>query len=77
MYIDSVINGYYNYAYVFGGVITRVIAGVATALVMVLRGASGREYARTARCDSGPYRAVKITSKKRNAVLKAAFLFFE
>ena len=34
MYLDSVINGYYNYAYVFGGVITRVIAGVATALVM-------------------------------------------
>ena len=34
IYLDSVINGYYNYAYVFGGVITRVIAGVATALVM-------------------------------------------
>ena len=34
MYFDSVINGYYNYAYVFGGVITRVVAGVATALVM-------------------------------------------
>ena len=34
MYLDSVINGYYSYAYVFGGVITRVIAGVATALVM-------------------------------------------
>lgn len=34
MYLDSVINGYYNYAYVFGGVITRVVAGVATALVM-------------------------------------------
>ena len=34
MYLDSVINGYYNYAYVFGGVVTRVIAGVATALVM-------------------------------------------
>ena len=34
MYLDSVINGYYSYAYVFGGVVTRVIAGLATALVM-------------------------------------------
>ena len=34
MYLDSVINGYYSYVYVFGGVITRVIAGLATALVM-------------------------------------------
>lgn len=34
MYLDSVINGYYSYAYVFGGVVTRVAAGIATALVM-------------------------------------------
>ena len=34
MYLDSVINGYYTYAYVFGGIVTRVIAGLATALVM-------------------------------------------
>mgnify|MGYP004496621241 FL=1 len=34
MYLDSVINGYYSYAYVFGGIVTRVAAGIATALVM-------------------------------------------
>ena len=34
MYLDSIINGYYSYAYVFGGVVTRVSAGVATAVVM-------------------------------------------
>ena len=34
MYLDSVINGYYTYAYVFGGVLTRVAAGIATAIVM-------------------------------------------
>lgn len=34
MYCDSVINGYYSYAYVFGGVVTRVFAGIATAAVM-------------------------------------------
>ena len=34
MYFDSVVQGYYSYAYVFGGVVTRVIAGVITAVVM-------------------------------------------
>ena len=34
MYLDSVINGYYSYVYVFGNIVTRVIAGLATALVM-------------------------------------------
>lgn len=34
MYLDSVIQGYYSYAYVFGGVVTRVIAGIVTAIVM-------------------------------------------
>lgn len=34
MYLDSVIQGYYSYAYVFGGVVTRVAAGIATAVVM-------------------------------------------
>lgn len=34
MYLDSVINGYYSYAYVFGGVVIRVISGAATAVVM-------------------------------------------
>ena len=34
MYLDSVVQGYYSYAYVFGGVVTRVLAGVATAVVM-------------------------------------------
>ena len=34
MYLDSIINGYYSYAYVFGGVVTRVSAGIATAVVM-------------------------------------------
>ena len=34
MYLDSVVQGYYSYAYVFGGVVTRVLAGVVTAVVM-------------------------------------------
>lgn len=34
MYLDSIIQGYYSYAYVFGGAVTRVIAGIVTALVM-------------------------------------------
>ena len=34
MYFDSVVQGYYSYAYVFGGVVTRVAAGVVTAVVM-------------------------------------------
>ena len=34
MYIDSVVNGYYSYAYVFGGLVTRVVSGVLTALVL-------------------------------------------
>lgn len=34
MYLDSVIYGYYSYAYVFGGLVTRAIAGVLTAVVM-------------------------------------------
>ena len=34
MYLDSVVQGYYSYAYVFGGVVTRVIAGIVTAAVM-------------------------------------------
>ena len=34
MYFDSVVQGYYSYAYVFGGVVTRVIAGIVTAVVM-------------------------------------------
>ena len=34
MYLDSVVQGYYSYAYVFGGVVTRVIAGIVTAVVM-------------------------------------------
>ena len=34
MYLDSVVQGYYSYAYVFGGVVTRVVAGIVTALVM-------------------------------------------
>ncbi|MDO4812321.1 MAG: ECF transporter S component [Eubacteriales bacterium] len=34
MYLDSVIQGYYSYAYVFGGAVTRVIAGIATAVIM-------------------------------------------
>ena len=36
MYLDSVIYGYYSYAYVFGGLVIRVISGVATAVVMAL-----------------------------------------
>ena len=35
MYIDSVIFGYYSYAYVFGGLVVRVISGAATAVLMV------------------------------------------
>ena len=34
MYLDSVVQGYYSYAYVFGGIVTRVLAGVVTAVVM-------------------------------------------
>ena len=34
MYLDSIIQGYYSYAYVFGGAVTRIIAGIVTALVM-------------------------------------------
>ena len=34
MYLDSVIYGYYSYLYVFGGLVIRVISGVATAVVM-------------------------------------------
>lgn len=34
MYLDSVIYGYYSYAYVFGGLTIRIISGVATAVVM-------------------------------------------
>ncbi len=34
MYLDSVIYGYYTYAYVFGGLVTRVAAGLLTAIVM-------------------------------------------
>lgn len=34
MYLDSVVQGYYSYAYVFGGVVTRVAAGAVTAVVM-------------------------------------------
>lgn len=34
MYLDSVIQGYYSYAYVFGGVVTRVVTGIATAVIM-------------------------------------------
>ena len=34
MYLDSVIQGYYSYAYVFGGIGTRVVAGIATAVIM-------------------------------------------
>ena len=36
MYLDSVVQGYYSYAYVFGGIVTRAIAGVVTAIVMAL-----------------------------------------
>ncbi|MDD5913855.1 MAG: ECF transporter S component [Oscillospiraceae bacterium] len=34
MYLDSVIQGYYSYAYVFGGLTLRVISGIATAVIM-------------------------------------------
>ena len=34
MYLDSVIQGYYSYAYVFGGLTLRVILGIATAVIM-------------------------------------------
>ena len=34
MYLDSVAYGYYSFAYVFGGLLTRFAAGLATALVM-------------------------------------------
>lgn len=34
MYLDSIIQGYYSYAYVFGGVVSRVIAGIVTAIIM-------------------------------------------
>ena len=33
MYIDSKIYGYYSFAYVFGGILPRVIAGVIIAFV--------------------------------------------
>ena len=33
MYVDSVIFGYYSWAYVFGAVIPRIIAGILTAAV--------------------------------------------
>ncbi len=36
MYLDSVIYHYYTFAYVFGGILTRVGAGVLTAIVMTL-----------------------------------------
>lgn len=36
MYLDSVIYGYYTYAYVFGGIAARVFSGAATAVVMAL-----------------------------------------
>ena len=35
MYIDSVIYNYYSYAYVFGGLVVRIISGAATAVLMV------------------------------------------
>ena len=35
MYFDSVLYGYYTYAYVFGGLVVRIVSGVATAIVMV------------------------------------------
>lgn len=34
MYLDSVVQGYYSYAYVFGGIVTRILAGIVTAVVM-------------------------------------------
>ena len=34
MYLDRVIQGYYSYAYVFGGLTLRVISGIATAVIM-------------------------------------------
>ncbi len=34
MYLDSVLYGYYSYAYVFGGLVVRVVSGMATAVVM-------------------------------------------
>lgn len=36
MYLDSVIYGYFSYAYVFGHLFIRVVSGVATAVVMAL-----------------------------------------
>lgn len=36
MYIDSKIFGYYSYAYVFGAMIPRIIAGVITAVVFAV-----------------------------------------
>ena len=35
MSIDSVIYNYYSYAYVFGGLVVRIISGAATAVLMV------------------------------------------
>ncbi len=36
MYIDSKMYGYYSYAYVFGGIVPRVISGVITAVVFAI-----------------------------------------
>ena len=36
IYLDSVIYGYYTYAYVFGAIGTRYVSGIATAIVLAL-----------------------------------------
>ena len=36
IYLDSVIYGYYTYAYVFGDIGTRYVSGIATAIVLAL-----------------------------------------
>lgn len=36
MYIDSVVYHYYSYAYVFGGLLVRLLSGIATAVVFAI-----------------------------------------
>ena len=73
MYIDSVIYNYYSYAYVFGGLVVRIISGAATA--DGVRGPAGREPAEPL-ARHGAHGAIK-NIQKRGTQLKTASLFFE
>ena len=75
MYIDSVIYNYYSYAYVFGGLVVRIISGAATAVLMVFVAPPvvnllnrSLDTVRTAQ---------EKNIQKRGTQLKTASLFFE